>query len=369
MNLSSLCELIVDCVNRTAPAAMGGKYYAVGTPAMRENRLDLTQAIPIDMDTYVRWTRKLAPKSGDLLISREAPVGLVVQVPGDVAIAAGQRTMILRPGSEVCSRYLYYALICPQTQAALTGRASGSTVGHLRVGEVGDFELPFEVPAMKEQQAIAEVLGALDDKIAANRKMEQVSMGLAHACYRRVISTSSKAVPLGEYLAFEYGKALPVSRRRPGRVKVVGSGGVTGEHDVALVDGPGIVVGRKGSVGSVHWVPRPHFPIDTTFRVVNNSEFPLEYWYFALNDMGFSDMNSDSAVPGLNRDAALRRLTAVPGSEIDRFKWMVPAMFAAIDGAQRESFVLARLRDALLPALMDGTLRVRDAVTRVEEAL
>lgn len=84
----------------------------------------------------------------------------------------------------------------------------------------------------------------------------------------------------------------------------MGSGGCSGTHSHALVEGPTSVVGRKGSVGRVYFAPDGCWPIDTTFYVPDDPSRDPRFVYYLLGSLGLSGMNSDSAVPGLNRDAA-----------------------------------------------------------------
>ena len=104
----------------------------------------------------------------------------------------------------------------------------------------------------------------------------------------------------------KYGKSLPVKKRIPGNVPVYGSGGVVGTHQESLQEGPGLVIGRKGSVGSIFFESRDFFPIDTVFYVVPKEDTTeLRFLYYALKLVGLEEMNSDAAVPGLNRSNAL----------------------------------------------------------------
>ena len=117
-----------------------------------------------------------------------------------------------------------------------------------------------------------------------------------------------RTVTVGEFAPFTYGKGLPASKRNPiGRVPVFGSNGIVGYHDSALTDGPTIIIGRKGTAGAVHYSPIPCWPIDTTFFVTDRDASLLRFKYYALRTLGLEHMNSDSAVPGLNRDAAHAR--------------------------------------------------------------
>ena len=122
-----------------------------------------------------------------------------------------------------------------------------------------------------------------------------------------------KTVTLGEFASFTYGKGLPVGKRNPsGVIPVFGSNGIVGYHDSPLTDGPTIIIGRKGTVGAVHYSPIPCWPIDTTFFVSGDDPTLTRFKYYALSVLGLEHMNSDSAVPGLNRSAAHARTLLLP---------------------------------------------------------
>jgi type I restriction enzyme S subunit len=123
-----------------------------------------------------------------------------------------------------------------------------------------------------------------------------------------------KETTVGVFSPFTYGKGLPEKKRNAsGEVKVYGSNGVVGVHDQALVGGPGIIIGRKGTVGTVTYSPTPFWPIDTTFYVTEEPDSrDLLYTYYLLKSLGLELMNADSAVPGLNRDAAHAKSIKVP---------------------------------------------------------
>src|SRR5437016_4492081 len=77
--------------------------------------------------------------------------------------------------------------------------------------------------------------------------------------------------PLGSRVELAYGRGLREEDRNSGDVDVYGSNGRVGSHDVALVNGPGILIGRKGTIGAVHYAPRPFWPIDTVYYVVSRA--------------------------------------------------------------------------------------------------
>ena len=118
---------------------------------------------------------------------------------------------------------------------------------------------------------------------------------------------------LGRFAPLAYGKGLKSDvRNSSGHVPVFGSNGQVGWHDKALTDGPTVIVGRKGTVGSVHYSPEPCWPIDTTFFISDDDTELMRFKYYALNALDLETMNTDSAVPGLNRSAFHAREIRTP---------------------------------------------------------
>jgi type I restriction enzyme S subunit len=168
---------------------------------------------------------------------------------------------------------------------------------------------------------------------------------------------------LGELIELAYGKGLKAGNRMPGDIPVMGSNGQIGWHDQSLTSGPGIVVGRKGNPGTITWVETDFFPIDTTFYVVPKGEITsLRFLFHALAVQDLPSLAADSAVPGLNRNLAYMSKQIVPNQfSIASFNDFVKDIAVKSYANEIESSVLAELRDALLPKLISGEIRVSDA--------
>jgi type I restriction enzyme S subunit len=124
-----------------------------------------------------------------------------------------------------------------------------------------------------------------------------------------------------------------------------------------LVEGPGIVIGRKGNVGSVWWVEGPFFPIDTAYYV--ESDLPLGFLYWLLSGVDFID--SHAAVPGLSREQAIGVRVVIPPVDIvQQFDEANAALFRDIRGCRLRSNQVAAARDLLLPRLVSGQLDISD---------
>lgn len=260
--------------------------------------------------------------------------------------------------------FLYYLL----ATVRLSSLAHGSALPYLRQSDLERVECA--VPSLDTQRAIAEVLGALDDKIAANAALDRLLMNVLLTEFSMMQRSAVVESRFGQLAELRYGKALPASSRVPGDVVVYGSGGITGAHNEALCRAPGIVVGRKGTVGAVYWADRDFFPIDTVFYIVPKDAVSMEYLFFLLRGLPLAELNSDSAVPGLNRDEAYAQPVRVASSEeIAEFSARARCLFARASAARTESDQLANLRDTLLPHLMSGRISVRQAEKAVEEVL
>ena len=136
---------------------------------------------------------------------------------------------------------------------------------------------------------------------------------------------------LDEKIRLEYGGALPELKRNDGNIPVIGSNGIVGYHNQYLVLGPAIVIGRKGSVGQINWIESNCYPIDTTYYVVsidyNNTLF--EFIKLLLQNCGLTDLQDESAVPGLNRKRVYALKAAFPKAKKEQQK--IAACLTALD--------------------------------------
>ncbi|MBK6509182.1 MAG: restriction endonuclease subunit S [Haliea sp.] len=185
VRVSEVCELIVDCVNKTAPVVEDfTPYKMLRTTNIKGGRIDRETCRRVSRDTFVKWTRRADVKHGDVILTREAPLGEVGYVDFDDTVFLGQRLMQYRANPAVLEpRFLLYSFLSKDLQNQFGAHeGSGSTVSHIRVGDCSKFELP--LPPLAEQKAIAAVLGALDDKIELNRRINATLEAMARALFQ-----------------------------------------------------------------------------------------------------------------------------------------------------------------------------------------
>lgn len=381
MRLDDACSAIVDCEHKTAPVTLGGKYFAVGTPAMQGNAIDYSQAREISRDTFDIWTQRLMPEPGDLLFAREAPVGPIVRIPSSRNVAPGQRTVLLRPNSSITdSSYLYYRMISPAVQQRISEVSMGSTVAHLNVADIRSLDI--DIPPLPEQQAIAEVLGALDDKIAANRKLittiDELMMSLVEnltpdavlsqlASLRRApIQPAVMPPTVSHYSLPRFDESALPGHEANESIK---SGKFSFDHPAVLLSKLNPRFPRIWNVPT----PEPNAVASTEFLVLEPKSISTATLWALLSTARAREYLQEHVAgttgshqrfkPG---DAMTMPMPSRISPELER---TLTGLGDRAVAARYESQTLASLRDTLLPALMDGTIRVKDAETHVEEVL
>lgn len=158
-----------------------------------------------------------------------------------------------------------------------------------------------------------------------------------------------KKCKLGEFCPFEYGKGLLQKDRKKGNIPVFGSNGINDWHSQPYVKTAGIIIGRKGTAGSVHLSKIPFWPIDTTFYIKDEPEKRnLLFTYYLLKNSALKNLVSDSAVPGLNRDAAhALELLIPPLDEQKRIAEILGSLDDKIELLQKQNKTLEDMAKAL----------------------
>jgi len=381
LTLGDSLEQLLDHRGKT-PGKLGADFTEAGVPVVSamlvdEGSVNLTEARCVSEETFRKWM-PVPTRAGDVLLTSEAPLGRVARITTNGPLVLGQRVFALRGKPGVLdSGFLYYALQTDRVRADLLGRATGTTVVGIRQSALRHVQIP--APNFNEQLAIAEVLGALDDKIAANTRLAETSDELAqavvastagngHVLLAKIAQITMGSSPPGTALNEDangivfYQGVRDFGLRSP-RVRVWTTGPVRfGEAGDSLVS-------VRAPVGQVN-IASERTCIGRGLASVRSTDGrPLTLFHLLRSDVGvWAPYEAEGTVFGsINRDQlAGIEVLRVAESDALALETRLAAIEDRLAAALNESLTLAATRDALLPALMSGALRVRDAERAVE---
>jgi type I restriction enzyme S subunit len=190
MDLSELCELIVDCEHKTAPVQDEG-IPSIRTPNIGKGKLLLDGVNRVSEDIYKAWSRRAEPKPGDLILAREAPAGNVAVIPDGARVCLGQRTVLIRPKADIFDPFfLAYRLLEPKMQEKLLGHSRGATVQHVNMKDIRALNVG-PIPPLRTQQEISGAINLIsaegehltrlyERKLAA---LEELKKSLLHQAF------------------------------------------------------------------------------------------------------------------------------------------------------------------------------------------
>ncbi|MDA7694685.1 restriction endonuclease subunit S [Flavobacteriaceae bacterium] len=313
-------------------------YIYIRARDIKSGKINFQSPVYIDIETREKIIRYTVDE-GDIVLTIAGTIGETAIIDSNLHGASlTENAVKLNAFSGVEPSFLMYFLLCPSTKDYFDLIASGSAQPKLGIYKINNTIINY--PSLAIQKKIASILSAYDDLIENNLKRiklleekaqltyEEWFVRMKYPGHENDVVDSETGLPEGWYMKkledlihLNYGKALKADSRINGNIKVYGSSGIVGTHNTALVKGPGIIVGRKGNVGSVFLEEGDFFPIDTVYYV--DSIYDLSYLYYLLRSLQF--VNNDAAVPGLNRNMAYRKDVVIPKeSLLKKFSFTTP---------------------------------------------
>ena len=181
--LDDASEGVFDCPHSTPVLTETGPF-VVRTQDIITGVFRLDQAGRFSDETYQERIARVAPRYGDLLYSREGTYfGIVAEVPQNIRVCLGQRMVLIRPDARrVDFRFLRHWLNSPIMAAHIHGYRDGTVAERLNLPTIR--ALPIIIPPLPAQKAIAAILGAFDDKIELNRRMNATLEAMVRALFQ-----------------------------------------------------------------------------------------------------------------------------------------------------------------------------------------
>ncbi len=182
--ISTICEEIVDCLNRTAPkVSYNTGYKMIRTSNIKDWYIDIEHVNYVTQETFNIWTRRSVPMKWDILLTREAPLWEIWLVRTTNNIFLWQRIVSYRVNPSIAdNKFVYYSLLAPWLQAQIRSFWMGSTVEHMRVPDTK--ELILTLPPIWIQRKISAFLSNYDDLIENNNRRIQILEQTAQELYK-----------------------------------------------------------------------------------------------------------------------------------------------------------------------------------------
>jgi type I restriction enzyme S subunit len=395
VTIDDAVELILDHRGRT-PKKLGGDFTDHGVQVISaknvyDHRLHADESQRFVSPEMARRWMPNPLNSGDVLLTSEAPLGEAAYLNGSATFCLGQRLFGLRARPGVANgRFLFYALVSPTVQGRLHARASGTTAQGIKQSELRQVEL--DLPTLPEQERIASVLGALDDRVDSNQRLARLLEQIAQTDFQ------------ARFVDFVGAENLEDSE--VGQIPMGWRAGVLGDIGVVhrdLIKGPidlpyvGLDVMPRSSTVLTEWreedAPtgqaalfevgdilfgklRPYFRKVGVAPIAGRSSTEIlvlrpvrpEYYGVLLGHVASGAfiehcvaVSRGTRMPRAEwKDASAFKIAIPPEEVAAAFTALVQDLYAKIRCLTHESRTLAAIRDALLPRLISGQIRVPD---------
>lgn len=355
-------ETIIDYRGKTPQKSDKG-IPTLSAKSVKNNFIDYSECYYISKEEYDRFMIRGFPKKGDILLTTEAPMGLVARLDReDVAIA--QRLLTLRGKKGILDNdYLLYLLQSPYGQGLLKAKETGTTVTGIKQSEFR--KIIVRLPEYDIQHKVGNLLRTIDDKIELNNKINDNIQQQAEAIFENMFPAISNGVcTVGNYIMPQRGKGLLSKEAVLGDVPVV-AGGLEPStyHNVANTKAPVLAISASGAnAGYVSLWNIPIWSSDSSYIDSTMTE-DVYFWYALLKkrQQEIYDAQTGSAQPHIYpQHIAKMPIIELNIKDIKNYTSVVTPIFEIIGNNKKENVRLANLRDILLPKLMSGEIDVSD---------
>ncbi len=391
-------------------------YQPFGVPVIRGSNLNFSASY-FNSDEFVFVSEEKATElsaniavPGDIVFTQRGTLGQVGIVPSNLPhkrfVISQSQMKLTCDKSKAHPPFIYYCFKSAAILDFIQRNVISTGVPHINLAILK--QTPLLLPPLDKQKAIAHILGTLDDKIELNRQMNRTLEGIARALFKSWFidfdpvrakldgrqpsgidaetaalfpdafedGGESGPIPkgwnrchLGDFLNLKRGYDLPKRHREEGNVPIISSSGFSGYHSTPKVKAPGVVTGRYGTVGQVFFIEEDFWPLNTTLYVQDFKGNNPKIAYYILEQIDFNVYADKAAVPGVNRNHVHQEKIVAPPKQIqESFSQLLEPTWQQQTVNEREAEALRDLRDTLLPKLLSGEIRVKEAEQTMEVA-
>ena len=353
--------------------------------------VNINDLVGVDMSNYdtVKLSKYLVSKGDYVLAMTGATIGKLGRITNDIEAYINQRVLTFRPIESIVDKdYLYYQLCSEKFNKYILNHIDSETAQpNISAGSVGGFEI--SLPSLEEQRWIAGILGAIDDKIENNRRINTNLELQAQALYKQWFVDNRKddweVGKVSDYYDITIGKTPPRKEKQwfsnnPKdsvwvSISDMGSCGAyisdsseylttkaVDKFNIKVVPNNTVLLSFKLTVGRVAISDGAMTTNEAIAHFNTLNDYLTEYTYLALKAYNFANLGSTSSIAtAVNSKIIKSMLWVMPNDNVLRdFHNIVAPFFTQIKNNIRENETLATLRDTLLPKLMSGEIKIAE---------
>lgn len=399
--LDELCVQITDCPHSTPQWLSSGKL-VLRNFNIHNGRIDLSNVSYTDDETFFARNKRATPIPGDIVMSREAPMGEVAIIPNGFECCLGQRMVLLHPDATVCNgKFLMYSLLSPFVQKQIKrSDTTGSVVSNLCIPDLCALEIPYV--NIERQECIVALLSDIDAKIDNNNAIAAELEGMAKDLYdywfvqfdfpdengkpykssggkmvwneelKREIPEGWEATNIGAITICHDSERIPVSGEKRkmmiGSIPYYGATEIMGHVNRAIFNGDYVLLAEDGSVMDdsghpiIQRISGPSWVNNHAHVLEPEKTYSCRLLMMILKDIPVVQIKTGSIQWKINQEnlnkykianipSALRALAVLKLEPID----------SMLLDLKKENEELTSLRDFLLPMLLNGQVKVKGA--------
>lgn len=369
---------IGDVIGGGTPSTNNDLYYGEDIPWITPKDLSGYQSMYISKGArgitklgLRNSSARILPK-GTVLFSSRAPIGYVAIAENEVTTNQGFKSIVCDE-KIANNKFIYYSLLFNKEK--IESVASGSTFKEISGNVLKNLEI--SLPDIKEQEEIAEILSSLDEKIEINRKININLEKIASSIFKKWFVDFGDELPegwklgtLGEAIKNFDSKRIPLHsgerEKRRGVYPYHGATSVMDYVDDFIFDGVYVLLGEDGSVVREDGTPFVQY-VSGKIWVNNHAHvlqgkngFSTEYIKVFLNQADITPFVTGAVQPKLNQSNMNSIPMIIPDQKtLDRFNEVLTTLFGMILENENQTKNLEKIRDSLLPRLMNGKIRVK----------
>jgi type I restriction modification DNA specificity family protein len=357
-----LCTNVIDCPHSTPEWKTEG-IRVVRNFNLHNGNLDFTDGYFVDEETYYNRIKRAKPEAGDIIISREAPMGVVAIVPENLQCCLGQRLVLLKVDkTKVNPIYLLFVLMSDFVQTQFRrADSTGSIVSNLCIPDLKDIIIPV---LEKNEDNISNLLDHINRKLILNKKINDNLQQMAYAKYMHMFFGKKTNAKLGDIIIENPKSTIQVgdAKDTDGKIPFFTSGDAIFKWPDTLVSGRNCYLNTGGNAGVKFYVGNAAYSTDTWCITARDNL--SDYLYMLLESIK-PELNQKffqgTGLKHLQKPLLKDRPIYIPElSELKEFNDDIMLWLTMISDNIRETEELISLRDWLLPMLMNGQATISD---------